>query len=656
MSVTIANASVSKLAQASAPKTTATAPLPVAKAAAPQTATAKPLSALTLAAPAFMAADTALSLRPVETTFSAASATASITLSKAYPAYEMAGDTGRKSIAEANSVNETVTLKKGVTYTLNSAFGLNNIKGSVKLDIRDANGTALKSTTSAVGKTNASITFTPTSDGTYSIFLTGQAIAKTKTAPASTTNLYNSYQIQVTQALAKLPKKSGNTNVDALVLGGTNAWQHALGSSATPSDQVINGSLKSLNNVVDNNNVIYYSFMDSSFISHMTGADAQNASAMDDATKNAVATAFDYLSSLVNVKFSETSNASNANIVLGENAQGGVSAGYANPPNQSGSHSQYLFLANDAATNDATKNDGFATGSYGWQTLVHEIAHTMGLKHPFNGNAGGGSTPGPYLPTSTNNQRYTVMSYTSATDSKTLKLNVSDSGTSISQTSINPSTYMAYDIAALQYLYGANTSVTSTDTKLASVQTLDFSDNYKGMETLWTPNGGTLDASATTRQNVIDLRGGAYSSINYLGTGAAQFTNQLNTAGITNSTAVAAQVKYFNAAITATYTGKNNVALAYGSKITEAKGGAADDSFYVSNYNSALIGGNGNDTVYLTGSAKDWVASDNTSQQAKGGTLSSSITLTNKTTHAQISLSSIEKYAFYQAGSAMTKA
>ena len=573
-------------------------------------------------------------------------------LSKAYDkGFELAGDTGLKSLATAtNSVFETVTLKKGVSYTLKSTFGISNIKGNVALAVQNAAGDTVSSGKSAIGKTTASLSFTPAADGEYTIRLTGQPIAKTK--PVITNNLYSGYQIQVQQSLSKLPTKSGNANVDALVLGGTNAWQHALGTTATPSTNVIEGTLRSLTNVVDNNNVISYGFMDATFESHLTGSDAKNASVMDNATQTAVQTAFDYLSSLINVKFVKATNAADATIMFGENDQGTVSAGYANPPNESGSHQQYLFLSNTAATNDATKNNNFAPGTYGWQTLLHEIAHTLGLKHPFNGNAGGGGTPGPYLPTSTNNTRYSIMSYSSAADSKINSVTVNKGLVSLASTTVNPSTFMTYDIAALQYLYGPNTTTNG------SSQTLTFTNSYKGMQTLWTPNGDTLDASATTNKNVIDLRGGAYSTINYQGTGIDQFTNQVKAAGITTSTAIASLLKTFKAPIAATYSGNNNVALAYGSKIATAKSGSANDSFFVSNYSSVLYGGLGSDTVYLTGSSNDWVVADNPTLKlnSNGGIFSSSIILTNKTTQAQISLDGIEHYAFYSASSFITKA
>ena len=595
------------------------------------------------------------STQAVETNLISNSSNPSIVLSKAYPSFELSGDTGRKQITKVNSVSETVSLKKGVTYNLNGYFGLDNIKGSVKFEIKNSAGISLKSSLSATGKTNASLSFTATEDGIYTVGLTGQSVMQSKTLPAFTTKLFSSYQIQITQPLSKLPKSSRNSNVDALILGDTNAWQHSVGSIASVSANVIDGGLKSLNNVVDNNGVITYSFMDSNFINQLTGQDANKASEPDAATKNAVVTAFDYLSTLINVKFEQAKSTSEATILFGENNQKGVSAGYANPPNQSGPHQQYLFLANDASTNDSTKNNGFAPGTYGWQTLIHEISHTMGLKHPFNGNAGGGGTPGPYLPAATNNHRYTVMSYSSPTDSQAISTTVNGSSVSISSEQLNPATLMTYDIAALQYLYGANKSTSSTDDSISNIQKLDFTDSYKGFQTIWTPNGATLNASSTTNRNIIDLRGGSYSSINYLGTGSAQVVQKLNSAGLNNSNSVTSILKNFNAQVTSAYTGNNNVGLAFGSKITEAVGGKSDDAFYVSNYSSQLSGGDGTDTVYLTGSATDWTSSDKRSLVVKGGSFLSPVVLTNKKTNMKITLNQIEKYAFYSADTPLTK-
>jgi len=102
----------------------------------------------------YLSAETFLSQRSDETTFLNASASPTLSLVKAYSkGFEYSADTGVKTISgnSINAVNETVSLKKGITYTLNSAFGLNNIKGNAQLDVKDAGGKVMKSVAGAVG-------------------------------------------------------------------------------------------------------------------------------------------------------------------------------------------------------------------------------------------------------------------------------------------------------------------------------------------------------------------------------------------------------------------------------------------------------------------------------------------------------------------------
>jgi len=288
---------------------------------------------------------------------------------------------------------------------------------------------------------------------------------------------------------------------------------------------------------------------------------------MTNTQKQAVQEAFAYLSGVINQGFELVTDPTQADIVFGTNNQGGTSAGYAYLPNRSGSHAQYLMLANDQATNST-----FSNGSYGLLTLLHEIGHTLGLKHPGNYNAGGGGTPGPYLSKADDNRRNTIMSYYGA-----------------SGISANPQTLMAYDIAALQYLYGANRNPTNTEA-LAERQTTTFTDGWAGLETLWTPQGASLDLSAMTKSNVVDLREGAFSSI--------------------GST-------------------KNNVSLAYGIKVSSVTGGSGSDQVYSAESGTmSLNGGAGADTLYLAGSAKEWTLNGSTYTRKVGGKVVATIAAT----------------------------
>ncbi|NEO49403.1 MAG: matrixin family metalloprotease, partial [Moorea sp. SIO4A3] len=83
---------------------------------------------------------------------------------------------------------------------------------------------------------------------------------------------------------------------------------------------------------------------------------------------------------------------------------------------------------------DTTGHNGFADdpGNHGYMTLIHEIGHSLGLKHP---NPYEENDYGPFLPFHQDNTTNTVMSYNFA-----------------GKSAITP---MIYDIQALQLIYGA---------------------------------------------------------------------------------------------------------------------------------------------------------------------------------------------------------
>jgi serralysin len=311
--------------------------------------------------------------------------------------------------------------------------------------------------------------------------------------------------------------------------------------------------------------------------------------------------AFDYLSSIINVTFTESNSAGQADINFGTNNQSTKgSSGYANVPNGSGDHPVYLFLDNSPGNANTTMTQG----SYGWETLIHEIGHTLGLKHPGNYNASGGVMPGPYLPKALDSRLYTLMSYNNPTGSLEVSSASLPSGaTRYSASTVNPSTYMMFDMAALQFMYGVGNGQGTSDYQVTS-----FTADWSGMQTLWMPEDGVIDASAVSNANIIDLRAGAFSSINVIPKSITDsFPASLKTA--------------------ATYMGLNNVGLAYGSQVSTAKGGTAGDVFYTSTAADVSIdGGAGSDTVYLAGSAADWVQNQGIYTNAK---LARSVSLSN---------------------------
>ena len=198
-------------------------------------------------------------------------------------------------------------------------------------------------------------------------------------------------------------------------------------------------------------------------------------------------------------------------------------------------------------------------------------------------------------------------------------------------------------MAALQYLYGANTTTPATS--------LAVTDAFSKFETVWAPQGVEIDASTTTRSNLFDLRAGGYSSIAVRTEAShlADFKAQLKSQGFNDAKANAAASSVMSSlkakkADATLYNGKNAMALSYGSQYSKVLGGAAADKFYAGTYSTDVDGGEGVDTLYLQGTVKDWVI-DRTEGRA-----------TAKAGGAVIKFSNMEAIAYYKATEALVRA
>ncbi|MEP6488901.1 M10 family metallopeptidase C-terminal domain-containing protein [Microcoleus vaginatus GB2-A3] len=141
------------------------------------------------------------------------------------------------------------------------------------------------------------------------------------------------------------------------------------------------------------------------------------------------------------------------------------------------------------AENDPERAFSAGPGSYGHFALIHEIGHAMGLKHPGNYSFSDQKyNPGepPYLPLDKDNTRNTIESYNARTSDPNAE---------------NPRSLMAYDIRALQYLYGARSDFNGGN----NVYKFD-SSNFNTVQTIWDGGGSdTLDFSALPANNVYSL-------------------------------------------------------------------------------------------------------------------------------------------------------
>jgi len=396
-------------------------------------------------------------------------------------------------------------------------------------------------------------------------------------------------------------KRPKDKTISAL-LGGGNRWWHTPGGSGeTPSAVALT--------------TISYSFMASA-----TGMDGIGFVAMDENQKQSIRDALAHISSFINVSFSETG--SGGHLSFGTNNQS-ESAGYARYPNEGGQ----VLLANNAST----FNDGWAPGSYTWMTILHETAHALGLKHPGNYNAGGGGTEGPYLPKKYENRSHTIMSYSN--DVKNMK-RISYDGNSFSTSHVTPDTLQMFDITALQYLYGQASS---------SATTYSFNEGEIFSRSIWNNNAASeIDLSGMSSANILDLRGGNFSSIGIRDAYAdmAPYFNKESYAELTSN-----GKKLTKLLGVPTYDGGNNLGIAKGSTINKVTGGGGNDAIISNGLSGTVLdGANGDDHFFLsTGTSGDIIggAGDDTVylQKVKGALWSlnnGQLTLTNTKTSATL--------------------
>ncbi|MEI5682320.1 MULTISPECIES: M10 family metallopeptidase [unclassified Mesorhizobium] len=199
-----------------------------------------------------------------------------------------------------------------------------------------------------------------------------------------------------------------------------------------------------------------------------------------------------------------------------------------------------------------TGSANIARGTFDYYSILHEVGHTLGLKHPFAGEN--------TIPENLDNLFYTVMSYTASPWS----------AQDDNYASFYPTTPMYYDLLAIQALYGKNTTINSGNS------TYTFNDGTRYWQAINDSAGHDRIVYNGSENSSINLNPGSFSDLSE----AIFFTDGQSS--------------------------RSTVTIGPGVVIEDARGGSGHDTLTgngVANYldgatgNDRLVGNAGNDTL-----------------------------------------------------------
>ena len=339
---------------------------------------------------------------------------------------------------------------------------------------------------------------------------------------------------------------SGDYRVDVLLAGGTNKWFPDL--------------------VAGQSRTVTYSFaLSAGYLNEETYSEEKKGfTPFTAAEKSAARAIFEYIGSILQMSFvevTETSSASSptGDIRLANNDQD--SAGYAfYPDNMDSQLRGDVFLSNGVTGRD------YAAGTYEYDTVIHEIAHALGLKHPGNYNAGSApsSESGNYLATSEDSKIISVVSY-------------AEHEQGLQRVDFGP-----YDLLALKYLYGLKSQNTGNNT-------YEWADSIGMQLQTLVDDGGTdiIDLRKITTPTTVDLREGQSSSaglIRHVGNGSG--VDALRNIQIAFGTIIESVV--------------------CSAQTDQIIGNAANNAFQGRGGDDVLNGGDGRDTAIWSGSSDQY--------------------------------------------------
>ena len=343
--------------------------------------------------------------------------------------------------------------------------------------------------------------------------------------------------------------------------------------------------------------------------------------AFNNTQKNAAHDAVELLNGIFNLDITFTNDGSQANLRFAEASSvtqyfdnttflpvpGVITTAVGTPPDEflfpTFAHGDMFYNRNDY--NDPIK------GNFAYATIMHELGHTLGLKHGhISQDYPDHSFTIPALPANRDGMEFSIMTYRSDIGGPSDFYRTETFGFAQS--------YMMNDIAALQYLYGADYTTNAGDTVYSwNAATGEMSINGVGQGapganrvflTIWDGNGNdTYNFINYTTKLKVSLDPGGWSLI-----------SQAQLSVLNTETNVKARANVFNALL---HDGDLRSLIENaigGSKSDVIKGNVGDNALAGSGGNDKLRGASGNDTL-LGGTGKDTLDGGGGNDQLSGG-------------------------------------
>ncbi len=323
-------------------------------------------------------------------------------------------------------------------------------------------------------------------------------------------------------------------------------------------------------------------------LSYSLGASWFDSNGISEGRKELVRQAFDYLSNVTGIRFDETSSYYNADIAFGD-AHAGAFAGSQDTNGNGYIDYAYVNIENSWANWSVNSND------YAFQTILHEIGHALGLGH--QGDYDGDANFRYDALFANDSWQTSIMSYFSQVENPHVKASFA-----------YVQTLMAADLLALDRMYGTQ-SYNGTTFGTSNAFTGDTTYGFNSTIAVYDDPVLARLSQFGNRNAYTIADGGGRDTLDFSGWSADQKID------LTVSSAAAANPTFSDIG------GRvGNLALAVGTVIENAIGGAGNDKIIGNHVSNDLFGGEGLDLLYgKSGSDRVYGQGGNDKLYAAGG-------------------------------------